>query len=518
MIQVNAQALGVDISTSSVKVARIAKSRKGLTLSAYAEEKIPVSALVAGVIRQPSNVQKALTACLANIKYKHGEKGYAVCTIPDDKVYTQETTFPELPIDKLKEAIEFKIQSFIPLPIQQVYWDFQVIAHNTDKTVSVIIAAASKETVDSYYAVVKAAGLTPLAFESSSTTAMRATRQDASVILIDVGKTQTTISLAERGAIKLSSTTHIGLNQLIKEYDDFFKTDDDKSLQILHENGIAIENKELIEKLKALLGPLLQELQQTITFASEALAPKIIMYGEGSDIKGLTELLKEASGIDVVKLVPTIKLPASVVSEKIIPVLGAAMRHTYRKKSQINFLPPIAAKELYRSIILTYTFTITRIISYNLIGYIVVAFMLIAFFTINQKYLSEKLTSLQSNSLPSEYASVSKTIGTDNAALTKIKSAEGASTDWIPFLSEVPQLVPSGVQLTAYAIAPAESTWDLNISGVATSRSSLLQYLNNLEYQSKFLTNVSLPIPAIQSSSNLHFTITATLLSVTAHD
>jgi type IV pilus assembly protein PilM len=518
MIRIRTNSVGVDISTSSVKVGEIMKARKGLVLKNFAEEKIPVSALVAGVIRQPVLVEEALKTALASFKYKRREKRYAVCTIPDDKVYVQEGTFPKLPDMKLREAIQFKIQSFIPLPLTEVYWDYEIISENKDNTLSVAISAAAKETVDSYYDVLRKADLVPVAFESSSMSSLRLISQTdkQDMILVDIGKTQSTVSLAQNGVVTFNSTVHIGLNQIIKEYDEIFSIDDDKATQILHENGVDLSNADLKAKLIGILDPLKQEIARTSNYQQEKSVTTLYLFGEGSQIKGITEIITDNPAIKIQPLPQIITVPSSITYPTVIPLLGAAINHVQKyTKKIINFLPEKASHELFTNLIKEKVFFAMRIISINLVAYITVFIFLVFFLGIYQTYLDQKLTSVTANNNQAQYTQSQTTIENDNALLQKMSTASTYANDWIPYLEEVDALVPNNITLNSYSIGQASTSgWTVDIAGEATNRTALLAYLQNLEFNSSYLQNVTLPVSALQTDGTINFTINAMITKI----
>ncbi len=512
MIRIKAASLGVDISTSSVKVAEIIKTRKGLVLKGFTEEKIPVSALVGGVIRQSDNVVNALEACLNKFPNKKGKKNYAVCTIPDDKIYMQEGVFPDLSHDKLKEAIQFKIQTFIPLPIEEVYWDFLVTSENKDGTLNVLISAAAKETVDSYYDAVRRAGFIPLAFEGSSMSAMRLINytQKEDALLLDIGKTQTTVALSEGNAIKFTSTVHIGLNQIIKAYDEFFEVDDDKSIQLLRENGLDLKNERLKEKIHTIMDPLQKEVERTIHFQNKSPITKAYIFGDGAVIKGLKSIIAEPNALEMQNLkIPFIKIPSDI--DQYICVSGAGLQYTQKDPSTINFLPAQASKEILRTLITDKVFFWMRIAAINMLAYISIFAVFIFFLIIDQNYLNQKYQAIISSPRQNTYKVVGQQISAQNSYLQKINGAQSSFVNWLGLLEEIPTTVPSGISLSAYNINQTKSNWTVSISGTAKDRNTLLQYLNILEYQSKYLSNLALPISYIQTNQSITFTITATI-------
>lgn len=518
MIRVKSNCIGVDISTSSVKVAEIKRGRKGLTLEYVGEEKIPVSALVGGVIRQPDNITNALQKALGKFSTKKKKHIYAVCTIPDDKVYVQEGSFPNLPNEQLKSAIEFKLQSFVPLPIDTVYWDYQVIAKNEDNTLQVLISAATKETVDSFYSVIKNLGITPISFESSATAALRAVhlQTDERILLVDMERTQTTIALVKNKAVTFLSTVHIGLNQIIRTYGEVFQVDDDKSLQLIKESGVDIKSDAIKAKIDEIFEPLKQEVQRTLSYDAKDKVKSIFLFGEGALTKGVKELLGEEIGAPIQNITFSFAKTPPLELEKTVPLLGAAERYLEKEdEKKINFLPPQAAKDYLMTVIKDTIFFTLRILSMNFAAYIVIFFLFIFFLSTALTYANQKLTSITSPATEESYTKIATTINNTNQTLQQISQTAKEGTNWIPFLQELAATVPSGIKLNAYGIVKnSKGSWDVTISGSAKDRTTLLAYLAILENSSKYLTSVTLPVSYIQNDNGITFSITAAILKV----
>lgn len=503
----------IDISTASIKVAVLRRVHKETQLIKFHEEAIPISALVGGVIRRKQDIQLALQKCLREVNGKNHGLFYGSCTIPDDKVYTQEATFPQLSSEKLREAIQFKLQTFIPLPLSEVYWDFIVLPKSNDANIHVIIAAAAKETVNSYYEAIKSAGIIPISFETSTMAGLRylAPQTDESILLIDMGKTQTTIALATGGTIEFSSTIHAGVNLLIKKYNEFFKIDDDKSTLLLKENGIDVRNPKLHEELIILFSPLIEEIKRIVTY-EKGKTLKIVLYGEGALIKGLNTLLGEADLGEFIALRSYIKGVKLGFLERIIPVLGAGMQPFAKQNGEhINFLPPQASKEVAQNFIREKILFILRMLFYNMFFYIIIFTIFISYLYIDQSYLSQKLTAESSPSREQRFTQTSLEINTFNQSLQTLHQASIATNDWTGVLKEFPTQVPQGITINALNLNSNKKGWDVTISGNAKERNTLLLYVHALEYNSKYFTKVNLPISVLQSDQSIIFTINAVI-------
>ena len=69
--------------------------------------------------------------------------------------------------EEAAKAVYFEAENYIPLPIESVYLDAQIVGatSNHPDHADVLIAALPKKTVDSYLYSLRKAGLKPLVFE-----------------------------------------------------------------------------------------------------------------------------------------------------------------------------------------------------------------------------------------------------------------------------------------------------------------------------------------------------------------
>jgi len=104
---------------------------------------------------------------------------------------------PLMSEEELRSAIVFEAESYVPIPINEIYLDCDIVPslQNHSKNLDVLLAVVPKKIVDSYLRVLKNAGLTPIIFEVESLAIARALIKDQftnySVLIIDLGATRT---------------------------------------------------------------------------------------------------------------------------------------------------------------------------------------------------------------------------------------------------------------------------------------------------------------------------------------
>lgn len=152
--------VGVDLSSSSVKVVELSQGAKGdYRLEGYAIEFLERGAIADGSIEKPEVVAAALGRALKRCGTKAKE---AALALPSAAVITKKIMLPSgLRDEDYEIQVETEASQYIPFPIEEVNLDFQVIGPSPNKPdeVDVMLAASRKEKVEDRVAIAEMAGL-----------------------------------------------------------------------------------------------------------------------------------------------------------------------------------------------------------------------------------------------------------------------------------------------------------------------------------------------------------------------
>jgi type IV pilus assembly protein PilM len=156
----NPPLIGVDISTSSVRVVELSQAGKeGWRLDRYAAEPLPRGAVVDGNIENMEQVVDALR----RVWKKSGTRAkLAALGMPPASVITKKIVLPAgLSEDQLEVQVESEASQYIPFALDEVSLDFDVIGPvaNSPDDIEVMLAASRREKVEDRVAIVEASGL-----------------------------------------------------------------------------------------------------------------------------------------------------------------------------------------------------------------------------------------------------------------------------------------------------------------------------------------------------------------------
>jgi type IV pilus assembly protein PilM len=152
--------IGVDISSSAVKMVEISSPSKGVyRLEGYAVASIAKDAIVEGNISGLEQVSESIRLAwkLLNSREKRVALALPSAAVITKKVFMQ----AGLREDEMESQVEAEANQYIPFSLDEVNIDFQVIgpAINNPDEVEVLIAASRKEKIEDRVAAAEDAGL-----------------------------------------------------------------------------------------------------------------------------------------------------------------------------------------------------------------------------------------------------------------------------------------------------------------------------------------------------------------------
>lgn len=220
--------VGVDISSSAVKMVEIAEAGKNLyRVERYAIEALPKDAVVDGNI---SNIEAVGEALRRAYKTLGTRTKAAALALPAAAVITKKILAPAgLREEELELQVETEANQHIPFALDEVNLDFQVLgpAQNNPQEFEVLLAASRKEKVEDRVAAAEAAGLKATVMDVESYAAQAAFEcvaaqlpnrgEGQTVALIDIGASTIHINvLRDQESVYMREQAYGG-NQLTQE-------------------------------------------------------------------------------------------------------------------------------------------------------------------------------------------------------------------------------------------------------------------------------------------------------------
>jgi len=174
-----ASPVGLDIGSSTFRLAQLKPSNDKPTLISYASAQTPDDLINEGEIMDVDGVAKALSKLWREHKIR--EKNVVV-GVANQKVIVRVIEMPYMTETELRSAIQYQINDYIPIPIEEAIVDFQIIGEREsdegERMMEVLVVAARRDMVESTIAAVEKAGLNPVVIDVSSLAFARAVTRD----------------------------------------------------------------------------------------------------------------------------------------------------------------------------------------------------------------------------------------------------------------------------------------------------------------------------------------------------
>ena len=219
--------IGLDISSTSVKLLELSQQSDGYRVEAYAAEPLPPNSVVEKNITDVEAIGEAIQRA---VKRSGSRAKFAAVAVAGSSVITKVITMPSnLSDEELESQIQLEADQYIPYSLEEVNMDFEVLGQN-DKNpdmVDVLLAASRSENVDSRVAAVELGGLTAKVVDIEAYTLENAFpliasqipggAGDTTIAIVDIGATMTTLSVLHDTKIIYTRDQVFGGKQLTEE-------------------------------------------------------------------------------------------------------------------------------------------------------------------------------------------------------------------------------------------------------------------------------------------------------------
>lgn len=316
--------LGLDISSSSVKMVELSEPTKGsYRIERYAIEPLPRDAVVDGNI---ANLEAAAEAVKRAWKRLATSTKYVALALPAAAVITKKIIVPAgLRERELEVQVESEANQYIPFALDEVNLDFQIAgpAPSSPEEVEVLIAASRKEKVEDRVAVAEAAGLKALVMDVESYAAQAAFElveqqlpeggKNQIIALVDVGANVMNVTILRNDQPVYAREQAFGGSQLTQDIMRQYGLSQEEA-EAAKRAGNLPENYEA-ELLRPFMDNLALEVSRALQFFFTSTqynqVDHIVLAGGCAVIPGLDETVGSRSQISTVVANPFVNMALS---------------------------------------------------------------------------------------------------------------------------------------------------------------------------------------------------------------
>jgi len=166
-----------------------------------------------------------------------------VCSLPSNVCSVKFAEVPRAKRAELARMVRFEAESQIPLPLSEMVWDFTAEGARSDPTLSVVIAAARKSTVDEVVSAMDAAHAHPSQVTVSLLAGSKAVAPtgEEPVLIVDIGSAWTDMCVVGGCAVLASRSVKCGAGDLTDAFAHDFKADPDEAERLKRTRGVNLD-------------------------------------------------------------------------------------------------------------------------------------------------------------------------------------------------------------------------------------------------------------------------------------
>lgn len=300
--------LGLDISSTSVKLLELSKSGDKYRVEAYGVEPLPENAVVEKNISDVEGVGEAIQRLVERSKTKVKQTAVAVAgSAVITKTIEMSANQTE---DDMENQLQVEADQYIPYPLDEVALDFEVqgpSSRNEDQ-VEVLLAACRRENVEMRQAALEIGGLKAKVVDIEAHCMQRAfelireqfetDEEDQIIAIIDIGATMTTLSVLTDSGTPYTREQLFGGKQLTEEIQRRYSLSVEEAGLAKKQGGLPDDYE--TEVLQPFKEAVVQQVTRSLQFFYSSSAyddvDHIILAGGTSSIDGLADMVSAKLG------------------------------------------------------------------------------------------------------------------------------------------------------------------------------------------------------------------------------
>ncbi len=313
IFSVNPRPFGLDLSDLSLKAAFLERDRAIDTLTSFGSVPLPPGAVSDGEILQEQTVINAIGALLEKTGPEKITTNQVVCSLPEVKAFLRVIHLPVMSEAEAKEALKWEIEANIPLTLDQVYYDSQVLSRNLSgekNKMSALMVAVSRTVVDQFVGTLEAAGLEVVGLETESIAQARSLlseqETDQTTLIVDIGDRRTSFLISIGNTPCFTSSIPLSSQAVTDTISKAMRIpfEEAEAIKIAYGIGSPMKKDTLFRAVAPVIESLVIEIEKSIAFFINDLGysstiDTVVLCGGGSNMSGLLPYLAQRLNMSV---------------------------------------------------------------------------------------------------------------------------------------------------------------------------------------------------------------------------
>jgi type IV pilus assembly protein PilM len=306
--------LGLDITSSSIKLIELSLSGGQYSVEAYAAEPTPQNAMNEKAIVDVDAIGEAIARAARRAGARTKDVAVAIA---GDAAITKVIQMPRnLNEADLEAQVEMQADQYIPFPMEEVAYDFEVLgtSEKDPDSIDVLLVASRSENVEQRRAAVAAAGLSTRIVDVEAFALENACRLmthqmpdggvDRAVAVVDFGASTTTFSVLRNLKVMYTRDFAFGGQQLTEEIMRTYGLSLEEAGRAKKEGGLPANYQ--ADVLDPFIDDMTQQISRSLQFylasgSGREQPEKVLICGGCANIPGVAEVVQSRIGIEAVR-------------------------------------------------------------------------------------------------------------------------------------------------------------------------------------------------------------------------
>jgi len=310
--------LGVDIGTAGIKVVELESEEDKPRLRNYASVEIKNYVEVSDNSSKFGNIKMSDTR-VANDLAKIIEKAKiatkkTIMSVPTSSAFYSVISLPYIKNSEMFNAVQFEAQKYIPVPLNEVVFDWNVIKEENQeldksgiestrrgKKVKILLVAVPVDVTKKYTNIAKLLDLDLIALETESFSLARslAINNNGSFMIIDIGSKTTNITVVENDYVMLSHSMYsAGSEEITRAISYGFDINYSRAEKLKKDLGLnpSDSNKKVFEIIAPIINIVISEIKRIKEIYynnNRKEIKKIVITGGSASLPGLIDYLSK---------------------------------------------------------------------------------------------------------------------------------------------------------------------------------------------------------------------------------
>lgn len=291
--------IGLHINNHAIKALQFDIARNRNSVRAFTNVPLPKGMITNDEFTDVDALAGLIERSLEKPQHGNFSTNRVIVALPESKSFVRIIPMQNMTDDEIGNAILFEAESYIPLPMDQVYYDWQILERKASG-VDVLVIASPRAYVDKYITVLEKAGLKIAGIETEAQSVARAlvpTKIKEPILIADIDAFKTALVMVQDGTLQFTSSIPIAGNIFTERLSKAASVAVPEAEKIKRQFGFAntVEYPNLKQQLLPAMEDLAAEIRNILKFHydhHETHIGTLLLTGGGAKLQHIAESLE----------------------------------------------------------------------------------------------------------------------------------------------------------------------------------------------------------------------------------